>query len=138
MWPFHLWLKHNISVCSAFCCGTVQGHTTSKNNNASVSQADKSLGLSYTVSLKLVCTHAYIHKAPTVSIFMTLLPYFFPTSKNLSGKCVCKIIILVYTQPGSPLLIFMILKDNVCSRRRIGLTHLSQTLWFPPLMLHWM
>lgn len=60
-------------------------------------------------SLKLVCTHAHVHKASTVLIFLTLLPHFFPTSKNLSGKCDCKIIILVYTQPGSPSLIFMIL-----------------------------
>lgn len=51
----------NTSVHSAFCCGTARGHTTSKNKRASVSQVDKSNGLSYTIPLSnssaLVCTH---------------------------------------------------------------------------------
>lgn len=33
----------------------------------------------------------------------------------MSGNCDCKIIILVYTQPGSPQLIFKIEKEHVRS-----------------------
>lgn len=127
---FHWWLKRNTGVRSAFCCETVVGHTTLKNKSSSVSQADKSDGL---ITLFLSHTHLHSH-ARTQSTHSfnrhDTVATLFPTSKNLSGKCDCKIIILVYTPPGSPLFIFMILKDKVCSSRRAGLIHLPKPFGF--------
>lgn len=105
------------------------GHTALKNKSSSVSQADKSIGLNYTVSLSYSFALARTQSTHSFNCHDTVAT-LFPTSKNLSGKCDCKIIILVYTPPGSPLFIFTILKDKVCSRRRAGLIHLPKPFGF--------
>lgn len=91
-----------------------------------------------TLFLSQTPLHSHTHTQSTHSFHLrdTVATFSLISKKKKSvRKCDCKITVLVYPQPGSPLLIFMILRDKVCSSRRRGLIRLSQTLWFPPLVL---
>lgn len=62
------------------------GVTVSRAPGASPPHADRSRGSIPRLYPRLICTHAHIHKAPTVLIFMTLLSHFPPTSEKSVRK----------------------------------------------------
>lgn len=118
--------------CSLCFPLSVGGHSISQYHSASASQAGQSNRLNYTAPLSDSSAPMRTNTSTPFSSSWHCCHTFPSASKNLSGKCDCKIIALGCIQPASPLLTFLISKDT-CAAEETGPHSPSQTLWFPPL-----